>query len=53
MRVAIITANTDIYRGREENESGEVIKKIVEEATDLDDPVIRPPMTGDGKNLSA
>ena len=32
MRVAIITANTDIYRGREENESGEVIKKIVEEA---------------------
>ena len=32
MRVAIITANTDIYRDREENESGEVIKKIVEEA---------------------
>ena len=28
-------------------------KKIVEEATDLDVPVIRPPMTGDGKNLSA
>ena len=32
MRVAIITANTDIYRGNEENKSGEVIKKIVEEA---------------------
>ncbi|MGF0032953.1 MogA/MoaB family molybdenum cofactor biosynthesis protein [Bariatricus sp. SGI.154] len=32
MRVAIITANTDIYRGNEENASGEVIQKIVEEA---------------------
>ena len=32
MKVAIITANTDIYRGNEENKSGEVIKKIVEEA---------------------
>lgn len=32
MRVAIITANTDIYRGNEENTSGEVIQKIVEEA---------------------
>ncbi len=32
MRVAIITANTDIYRGNEENLSGEAIKEIVEEA---------------------
>lgn len=32
MRVAIIAANTDIYRGNEENASGEVIQKIVEEA---------------------
>lgn len=32
MRVAIITANTDIYREKEENTSGEVIQKIVEEA---------------------
>lgn len=32
MRVAIITANTDIYRGNEENAGGEVIQKIVEEA---------------------
>jgi len=32
MRVAIITANTDIYRGNEENASGEAIKEIVEEA---------------------
>ena len=31
MRVAIITANTDIYRGNEENVSGEAIKEIVEE----------------------
>ena len=31
MRVAIITANTDIYRGKEENVSGEAIKEIVEE----------------------
>ena len=29
--VAIITANTDIYRGNEENVSGEAIKEIVEE----------------------
>lgn len=32
MRVAIITANTDIYKEKEENTSGEVIQKIVEEA---------------------
>lgn len=32
MKVAIITANTDIYREKEENVSGEVIKKIAEEA---------------------
>ena len=31
MRVAIITASTDIYRGNEENVSGEAIKEIVEE----------------------
>ncbi len=31
MRVAIITANTDIYRGNEENAGGEAIKEIVEE----------------------
>ena len=31
MRVAIITANTDIYRGNEENVCGEAIKEIVEE----------------------
>ncbi len=31
MRVAIITANTDIYRGNEENAGGEAIKGIVEE----------------------
>lgn len=32
MRVAILTANTEIYKEREEDKSGEVIKKIVEEA---------------------
>lgn len=32
MRVAIITANTDIYKEKEENTSGEVIQKLVEEA---------------------
>lgn len=32
MRVAIITANTDIYKEKEQNTSGEVIQKIVEEA---------------------
>lgn len=32
MRVAIITANTDIYREKEENVSGEAIREIVEEA---------------------
>lgn len=32
MKVAIITANTDVYKGREENASGEAIKMIVEEA---------------------
>ena len=31
MRVAIITANTAIYRGNEENAGGEAIKEIVEE----------------------
>lgn len=31
MRVAIITASTDIYRGNEENAGGEAIKEIVEE----------------------
>lgn len=31
MRVAIITANTDIYRNKEENVSGEAIREIVEE----------------------
>ena len=30
MKVAIITANTDVYKGREENASGEAIKMIVE-----------------------
>lgn len=32
MKVAILTANTNIYREQEENQSGEVIKKITEEA---------------------
>lgn len=32
MRVAILTANTDIYREKEEDKAGKVIKKIVEEA---------------------
>ena len=32
MRVAIITANTEVYRGNEEDKSGQVIKKIIEEA---------------------
>ena len=32
MKVAIITANTDIYREREENESGEIIRDMVTEA---------------------
>ena len=32
MKVVIITANTDVYKGREENASGEAIKMIVEEA---------------------
>ena len=32
MRVAIITANTDIYRGNEENTSGETIREIMEKA---------------------
>lgn len=32
MRVAIITADTDIYRGNKENASGEAIQAIVEEA---------------------
>lgn len=32
MRVAIITANTDIYRGNEENTGGEAIREIMEEA---------------------
>ena len=32
MKVAILTANTNIYREQEEDKSGKVIKKIVEEA---------------------
>lgn len=32
MRVAILTANTDVYKEREEDKSGAVIKQIVEEA---------------------
>ena len=32
MRVAIITANTEIYRGNEEDKSGKVIQQIIEEA---------------------
>lgn len=32
MRVAIITASTEIYRGNGENESGEAIMEIMEEA---------------------
>lgn len=31
MKVAIITASTAVYREQEENQSGEVIKKIVED----------------------
>lgn len=31
MRVAILTANTDIYREKEEDKAGEIIKKILEE----------------------
>lgn len=32
MRVAILTANTEVYKEREEDKSGAVIKKIMEEA---------------------
>ena len=32
MRVAIITANTEIYRGTVEDKAGNVVKQIVEEA---------------------
>lgn len=32
MKVAIITANTDIYKGVKENESGEAAKLVAEEA---------------------
>ena len=32
MKVAIITANTDIYKGTKENESGEAVKLVAEEA---------------------
>ncbi len=32
MRVAIITASTPVYRGHEEDKSGKVIKRIIEEA---------------------
>ena len=32
MKVAILTANTSVYREEEENLSGEVIKKVVEKA---------------------
>lgn len=32
MKVAIITASTAIYREQEENQSGEIIRKMVEEA---------------------
>lgn len=32
MRVAIITASTDIYRGNEENISGEAVRAVMEEA---------------------
>lgn len=32
MRVAIITANTDIYKGTESEESGEAVKLVAEEA---------------------
>lgn len=32
MRVAILTANTAIYRGQEEDKSGQAIKKMVEKA---------------------
>lgn len=32
MRVAILTANTEVYREREEDKAGRVIRKLVEEA---------------------
>ncbi len=32
MRVAIITANTDIYKGTKADESGEAVKLVAEEA---------------------
>ena len=32
MRVAILTANTAVYREQEENKAGEAIKKIIEKA---------------------
>lgn len=32
MRVAIITANTEIYKGNEEDASGKVVKQIIEQA---------------------
>ncbi len=30
MRIAILTANTDIYREKEEDKAGTVIRKLVE-----------------------
>ena len=32
MRVAIITANTAVYREKEEDAAGKVIKKLIEQA---------------------
>ncbi len=32
MRVAVITANTEIYREREEDKSGKIIRQMIEEA---------------------
>ena len=32
MRIAILTANTDIYREKEEDKAGTVIRKLVEDA---------------------
>ena len=32
MKVAIITASTAVYREKEENQSGEVIRQMAEEA---------------------
>ena len=50
MKVAIITASTAVYKGREANDAGEVIREIVE-ANDMDI-VFMKPLPNDRKVLS-